>query len=162
VGADGATVGKGVIAAKVARATQAGVQVTSTIAACFAGGLPKTTEKALEGQDHLPVLAYRPEDDDTTKNLSFEANAIRDQYLVLSGGGALDMAEIRFIRASFEQVAKIGAKALEVAAPTGPSTVTLTQLAQLHAALNEVIALRRAEAKKKAWLDGGELAESKA
>jgi len=27
--------------------------------------------------------------------------------------------------------------------------------------LNEVIALRRTEAKKKAWLDGGELAESK-
>ena len=153
VGVDGLVVGSGVIAANVARATQAGAEVTTTIDACFAGKLPVAAEKALDGKDHLPKLAMAQGDDRTTVGLATEANALRDLYLVLSGGGTLGLGELASVATGLSALAAIDVSALKAKKRDGTPAVTLVQLAELHARVCREVEARRAEAKKKAWLD---------
>lgn len=169
VGVDGLVVGSGIIAANVARATQLGAEVTTTIDACYAGRLPVDTDKALDGKDHLPKLANTPHDDRATAGLATAANTLRDLYLVLSGGGTLSLGELASLAAGLSAIPLAGSAspprriAIDVSALTakkrdGTPAVTLTQMAELHARVCQEVELRRAEAKKKAWLEGGDVA----
>lgn len=120
-----------------------GAEVTVVADSCHSGTLVREGAAAVEGSDHLPVLTPRTGDDARAATLIDLGSQLRDGYLVTSGGGVFDR---------LDQLAA----ALRAVAPRLrlSSPASLAELAEAHARVAELLAERRGELAKQAYLAG--------